>query len=535
MSRTITPLLFAFPLVTASVFTFSTLVARGETVAHWSFDDGMPTNTASSVASAANPSAMSATATNSGTGKVPRFDADIPADRIWSGAVGSAVSSGNGASLRFLNAGLPANINSGYGGCVVAADSALIRLTNLTVEVFAKVAGHVNWPLLAGKSRTDGGGTSWSIDLDNAGKPRVRIDTQPIGASSGSGWNQNWTSSVGIEDGGWHHLAFVYTHSNRAVRLYVDRVLRASGSSYSNLVYDARELRIGQGAGDRAFDGWIDEVRISDCVLSPDQFLTTTEPTATRGYWPFGNGSSGASAGTLTNLFYAPLFNGTAAAVGGGAKPVFSPETPTNTTRRVSAGTDGEIVNIANTTSLRFFNAGLPTLTNATQGSQVTLPGLSTITHIDSFTAEAFVRVDRHVCYPQIIGEARSGGLSWSLGMNASGNLRARFDTQNPPAVTNGFNQTFDSSAKIEDGRWHHVALTYDGSTRRVTLYRDYAKVLEGTAANPLVLDGGDIKIGAGDQAFDGWIDEVRLTAQALAPEHFLRTVPLVGSVTAIQ
>jgi hypothetical protein len=60
---------------------------------------------------------------------------------------------------------------------------------------------------------------------------------------------------VGVEDGRWHHVAFTYAHSNRAVRLYVDNVQRANGTSFSNLVYEASELRIGQGAGGRPLTG----------------------------------------------------------------------------------------------------------------------------------------------------------------------------------------------------------------------------------------------------------------------------------------
>lgn len=75
---------------------------------------------------------------------------------------------------------------------------------------------------------------------------------------------------MGVEDGRWHHVVFTYAHSNRVVRIYVDNVQRASGILFSNLVYEANELRIGQGAGGRVFDGWIDEICITDDVLVSD-------------------------------------------------------------------------------------------------------------------------------------------------------------------------------------------------------------------------------------------------------------------------
>ena len=57
----------------------------------------------------------------------------------------------------------------------------------------------------------------------------------------------------------------------------------------------------------------------------------------------------------------------------------------------------------------------------------------------------------------------------------------------------------------------------------------------EVATVNPMIFDSGDIKIGNGDQAFDGWIDEVRLTDRVLAPTEFLYTVPLAGTVIGVK
>ncbi len=420
---------------------------------------------------------------------------------------------------------------------VTVPDNALLHASNITVEVFLKVNRRVNWPLVIGKARADGGGTSWNIDFDNSGKPRIRIDSSPLGGPTTNGtpgWNQSWTSSVGVEDGQWHHLAFTYAHTNKALKLYVDYTLAVSGTSYSNLVYDARELRIGQGAGGRAFDGWIDEVRITDDVLLPDQFMTVTETTSTRGYWMFEDDSDGAVSGTLTNAFYAPLLYGTAGTVyGATGKPTFSSDVPHHGLSRLLDGLGGPIIHY-NKGSLLFVNAGLPGNVNSQSGGVVTVSGARACSQMTNFTAEAFVKVNRHVAFPQIIGKTRSGGLAWSLALNSSGNLRARFDTQIPPG-TDGNNQSFETSAKIEDGAWHHVALTYDYPTRTVRIYKDYVKVLESVTANPLWVDAGNSQIGAGDMAFDGWIDEVRLTDRVLEPTAFLYSLPLPGMLFYLQ
>jgi len=247
---------------------------QAETIALWHFDEGPVSNNASTLSSVYNPVIMEATAGSNGGGPIPFFDDDIGVSYIKEGTNATAIHA-NKFSLKFTNSGLPANTNSHSGGILTVPHNGILLLSNLTAEAFIKVDRRVNYPLVIGKSRSDGNGTSWSIDFDSTGKPRVRIDCQPIGSTSSAlGYNKSFTSSVAVEDGQWHHLAFTYQHDIKKVRLYVDYTERASGTTISNLVYQSNELRIGQGAGGRAFDGWIDEVRISDEVLLPQDFMT---------------------------------------------------------------------------------------------------------------------------------------------------------------------------------------------------------------------------------------------------------------------
>lgn len=512
----------------------ATAVTAADAVANWPFDDGVPTNSAATLTTETNAPTLNATATKNGSGALPTFSADRPGARVWASFTGPLLNATNAASLRFVNTGLPGDTNSNNGSCAYVADhDPLLHPSNLTVEAFVKVDRRVNWPLIVGKVRASNN-TSWNLDFDNTGKPRVRIDSGLAFTNGTPGWNQSFTSTQTIEDGQWHHVAFTYTHTTRAVNIYIDYVQKGGGTSYSNLIYDAGQLRIGQGAGARAFDGWIDEVRLTGDVLAPAQFMTVAEPSSTRVYLPLEDGAAGVTAGTLTNAYYAPLMNGTAVAYGG-AKPTFSAERPPASTARISDGLGGPVVNL-NAGSLRFANAGLPADTNSPSGGQVTVPGASLPAQMTNFTAEAFIRTDRKVNFPRIIGKERALtlGPSWSLGINSAGNLRARCDTQIPPSTV-GFNQTFESPKFVYDGLWHHVALTYDDPTKKLTLYTDYVKVLEGTTINPLVFDNGSFQVGAGDQAFDGWIDEVRLTDRVLVPSEFLYAVPVEGTLIGVQ
>jgi hypothetical protein len=85
------------------------------------------------------------------------------------------------------------------------------------------------------------------------------------------GWNQSFGSGADVEDGCWHHVAFSY--ADQTVRMYVDYAPCGGGKTAFPIVYADGGLCIGDGAGEGPFNGWIDEVRITPRVLSPDEFL----------------------------------------------------------------------------------------------------------------------------------------------------------------------------------------------------------------------------------------------------------------------
>ena len=78
---------------------------------------------------------------------------------------------------------------------------------------------------------------------------------------------------------------------------------------------------------------------------------------------------------------------------------------------------------------------------------------------------------------------------------------------------------------------WRHLAVVYDAPTKTFTLFTGYYESASRVSAEPFAPDDGPLLLGgSGDgDGFDGWLDEVRVTAAALRPEHFLRarTTPL--------
>ena len=129
----------------------------------------------------------------------------------------------------------------------------------------------------------------------------------------------------------------------------------------------------------------------------------------------------------------------------------------------------------------------------------------------------------------------------WAIYEETDGTLALRFDGAGYYSGNSGQAGT----AKINDGAWHHVAFTWDGST--VKVFVDYVqdKFANGNArqftkTTTLKYNNGGqwdyTRIGgykgksgeaSSRRRFNGLIDEVRVSSAALTPDQFLRMQPL--------
>jgi hypothetical protein len=282
--------------------------------------------------------------------------------------------------------------------------------------------------------------------------------------------------------------------------------------------------------------------RVSICSVSAAGLLLfvsfSKADAAPVGYWSFDDGTAPAAAGTLVTTVNSPAINGTGAGLSGGSAPIFSIATPVGS--EIRAGIGGSILNASNDTSLYFTNPGFPGSNTGNSGSIVTVAdsgGAGSVLKLASFTIEGFIRYEEFALFSAIFTKNRAdgGGSTWMLDTDGGGNLRARFDSQalGLGSGSPGFNQSFTTTAAVANGLWHHVAMTYNGTTRVMDLFVDYVDVGGGTVANALVYDDSAMRFGGsgGGRAFDGNIDEVRLSDSVLAPNEFLRAVPEPSSV----
>ena len=109
------------------------------------------------------------------------------------------------------------------------------------------------------------------------------IELKLTGDDVGVGGNSSdIISAAAPDDTGWHHLAFTYDGTN--VKTYVDYLLADTTAPvyYNGRVFsDYSFMQLGwsnAGGPEYHFTGGLDELRFSDTVLAPSQFLGSAVP-----------------------------------------------------------------------------------------------------------------------------------------------------------------------------------------------------------------------------------------------------------------
>lgn len=524
-------------------------VAQAETVAYWKFQDRAVGNYADMLDNAANPGNLVAVGQANGSGTVkPLFSAEVPGNKIYSGRFnGALVNATNTASLYFTpkSTGWDAAnnfYNTTEGSYVRVTNNPALWLTNLTIECFVKIDKKSRFSLVVGMQRTSlpGIGATWGMDETPEGLVKVRYDVQETnysGTANSAGWNNGLPGKL-VDDGKWHHLAFTYCWTNRQTKYYVDYTLWQSGTAVSNLQYTTTDpLLIGGfgGGSARIFSGWIDEVRYSEAVLSPDEFLSTNAVADTDTlYWDFESQPFLCKDFPMMTMNTNYLYTTT-------TYPVISDTVWSNQTRFITQGKQSfSYWNTNNAHSVLFY---APPPGTVITGGQLVASGKY---HPTNFTVEAMVKVRSMTSWPLIVGKVReSGSPTFSLSIASDGMLRTRFDcyTNTPvwpgslPLADRpvGFNWVLPSTAAVTNGDWYHVAFSY--SNQVVRMYCNYKQVASSTTPYPIVMTDGDFNIGygAGEQALNGWVDEVRITPRVLDPSQFLYTMCFSGTVINVR
>ena len=517
------------------------IAAQAETVLWHHFDERAPGETAlptDTFANAVSPDYGSGTAhsINAGTTLgtdaefMPKFAAVPYSDRgdvIFDPVTGVKLQ--NRSSISFRTEGTASALK---GGALILTDTYQVPLTNFTVECFVCTTGGTFSTIapIVGMVNTRGFlNEAWQIGLLTNGKLFMRFNAQPS-ATGGQG-------TAVINDGKWHHLALVCSYdeaaNNSKYYMYVDHRLDFTRDNTGPINYKGDIYVGGYKHEGRKFNGAIDELRISDTVLRPSQFLRRYSPFVdedTIAYLPL-DGEPGTPP-YLKHMNYAVRDKGNTITVGYASfvttNAVYSSDINSKTLR------DNPLLPPPETNS-----ASLLFQTNGVLGNGTGLylsPYEYTATN---FTAELFFKAEGKIAW-----NSDSHYSQTLLKFSANPPVQLTLDAAHPGTMIlvchNGYGRdTFEwqncgnYGTDLDDGKWHHVAVAYDADNFTLAMYLDYKQVcnipnvkLSGAAYNAFIGHGGDTL----KQFFHGKIDSVRFVQRVLSVDEFLNPSTIVYS-----
>lgn len=483
--------------------------------------------------------------------QVPTYTNDFPSCATWYDPVTGA----RGEDRRCLWMRSQYGDGSGESSVVLAEDDAKLHCANITVEFMAKYASSKNLlqqaHMIGMRNSSSANVVAWGIIFYTSGKAVLRVQTRNSAGTAQDGdksFELADSANSGVLDGNWHHIAFTY--DGTTAKLYVDYVLKVSKAWSYPLDYNAENAGMLSICGfDKAtyghWNGFIDEVRISDTALDPSQFIhpgglvsaslaekiaaVTDEDTAL--YLPFDSVEAAVSDPFFGGVGAPFVFN----ALNASNAPIIKATFPTSgMLPATSAVTVSNIVHSGIFATNSTANGGCWDfgVNSDVAGRSIHMTvndySASTRSHsatVGDFTLEFFLKTHaRPSSLTYIAREICPGSTAWSIYLSSSKDvLTCALNSQS------GSVPTFE--AGFTQGVWHHVALVVNRTLRTSTYYVDGAVVGEVT--------GFDLKQAAGDVAeclhFSGYsasasadnfhnlsVDELRITKRALSPQEFL-------------
>ena len=399
-----------------------------------------------------------------------------------------------------------------YGGCVqVASDASLSLADAVTVEFFVlpvRLTERTNngWQIVS-KQSSGTGKFTYSICLSDKGVPYVNVYGSN-GSLAGTTGINNFKGSKSFLDGKWHHIAF--TVSGTTAKLYCDYILEDTATLTEKLYYvDDAPLYIGASQmGYYMPGGFVDEVRISDVVLEPLQFLRYADTADMQ----FHAGFEGSFNADVPHLIDPGVGVGTAGRiVSGMSLPAFTNCVPG---RYIVDGSDSSTMR-TNALSVLF------------EGGDIRYPHNVEL-EMPEMTVECFMKHHASSNYAGILRFSKSNlyvaNPIWFVGVQ-NGQLFMRIDTATKE------NQGWQFGTTFLDGRWHHLGVTFSTNglgQAVVRVYDNYRQVgTDWTLDGPLDFSKGSVlHVGRSSDKkylFYGCIDEVRISRGVLDPDDFLR------------
>lgn len=530
--------------------------AHSETIAWWHFDEMdagtvVPAGTvacdqASGTYGNVYSYAGSTRTENSGS-YLPRYARPFAGLKVYDPVTGESRINRSAMLFTTARGGDNPSSNTGrayYGGALRFGNgntlySSLAGKSAFTVECFVCSTGGVYYtfaPIVGAVVDAAFTAERYAIYMCESGTIGLRFRA----GGSTSIWYGDGTAK--INDGLWHHVAFTYDGSK--VKIYVDYVLdRINGTS--DRTYDktgaidayipGTATWIGgysfhqSGSGGRRFPGYIDEVRVSNAVLTPDKFLRllpVTQPSDQDGALSirFENATGALQCQYAESMSEDFSHQGLLKMNAGADTTSFDREDRAGCRMYAGVYADTAVTN----------KASFGMATNAVgKANFVEVPDATDLlgekdNTNHNYTVECFFKARKT--------SVRGNQTIFKLGRGSAIAAQAMFNGSDRLLFCysdNGEWKAFNSSqSDLADGEWHHIAFVSDASNRQVRAYCDYRLASINDVACVKVTKGLSLFLGANEsagQCFDGWIDDLRITTRTLPTKEFL-TTHAVGS-----
>ena len=395
-----------------------------------------------------------------------------------------------------------ANTNAyGRSGIVSVADDAALYGDAFTIEFFLKCAKEQEAVWNTFFSRIDAEGRYSLVMRVQKG----HIEGTCAFVTNGVRAVQSFTNLSMYQHGNinnekWHHVAVTVDQAAPAMRIYADYELLGTITlpgpmdlnGPGNIILGAGTENFGH------FDGEFDEFRVSTGALTSDRFLRIQRMDDAQVFYYH-------SFAPINEIF-TPV------------KHAFRNEVEPTTENFIvtnAPSSFSRLQGFSNADSVENDEACLMQSSAAGANAALSIPfrfDPEILTNGD-FTVEMFVRVPP------------DGTKSESYLIHLNDGIRARFQNGSSTlSIMQGWSGV--GSIALADDHWHHIAWVVDRDSN-VKVYFDYALKATLSYVMPVMSAGATLHIGTlsgSDFKFNTlWLDEVRITKTALAPDGFLR------------
>ncbi len=433
--------------------------------------------------------------TVAGDATTAKHDATITgATTIWSGSGGR-----HGCDITMT----PVNPATAY---VTVPAGIFTNVSDFTIGTWVRMTSNPSWSRIYDLGGNAAGFMYLSTNGYAVGTTTdIGVDADWYFAATGSattGVDSYLGTTTALPTGVWKHVAITGKGSTGERHIYIDGFPAAdittsqpiSPSQYEPLGDSWIGKSRFDSSGDPGFPGEIDEFKIYNQILTPDQIASLAWPQSDYHYWRFDE-AGGTTAADSSDF-----------AAGSGAS--FTATLSNSASFAVNLGILGNAI---------AFGGGSADTTSPF--AEIDGNPLADCDKTNELTIAAWIQIKAYATNSHVFDFGGAATDIYLAPMNGTSQLAVGMTSP-------GGSLTITHSPIAADDSWHHVAVTMD-ATSNVSLYIDGAQIqVESTAAKASDFAGTAItqaylaRSRSSDPYFNGSIDELRIACRAYTPDE---------------